>query len=140
MASRQFTVDPAKKKKFLNFILQMPKLRVPDAMKLAMFSNEDIADLGLRHFLQRALPGGTVKAMKVQLGAFFLPEPPPPSHQDQCQKRLVNELVAASSKAATKPVDDLLSTKIDQLVAAATESATSCQPRVIGGRLRRRRQ
>ncbi len=32
MASRRFTVDPAKKKKFLNFILQMPKLRVPDAM------------------------------------------------------------------------------------------------------------
>jgi hypothetical protein len=36
MASRRFTVDPAKKKKFLNFILQMPKLRVPDAMKLAI--------------------------------------------------------------------------------------------------------
>ncbi len=41
MASRRFTVDPAKKKKFLNFILQMPKLRVPDAMKLAMFSDKD---------------------------------------------------------------------------------------------------
>jgi hypothetical protein len=53
MASRRFTVDPAKKKKFLNFILQMPKLHVPDAMKLAMFSNEDIADLRLRRFLQR---------------------------------------------------------------------------------------
>jgi hypothetical protein len=45
MASRRFTVAPAKKKKFLNFILQSPKLRVPDAMKLAMFSDEDIADL-----------------------------------------------------------------------------------------------
>jgi hypothetical protein len=86
MASRRFTVDPAKKKKFLNFILQMPKLHVPDAMKLAMFSNKDIADLELRRFLQRALPGGTVKAMKVHLGAFLLPKPPPPSHHDQCQK------------------------------------------------------
>ncbi len=57
MASRRFTVDQAKKKKFLNFILQMPKLRVPDAMTLAMFSDEDITDLGLRRFLQRALPG-----------------------------------------------------------------------------------
>jgi hypothetical protein len=28
MASRRFTVDLAKKKKFLDFILQMPKLRV----------------------------------------------------------------------------------------------------------------
>jgi hypothetical protein len=35
MASRRFTVDLAKKKKFLDFILQMPKIRVPDAMKLA---------------------------------------------------------------------------------------------------------
>ncbi len=124
MASRRFTVDPAKKKKFLNFILQMPKLRVPDAMKLVMFSDEDIADLGLRRFLQCALPGGTVKAMKAHLGAFLLPEPPPPSRHDQCQKRSVYELVAASPKAATEPVDDLLFTKMDQLVTTATKPAT----------------
>ncbi len=124
MASRWFTVDLAKKKKFLNFILQMPKLRVQDAMKLVLFSDEDIADLRLRRFLQRALPGGRVKVMKVHLGAFLLPEPLPPSRHDQCQKRSVDELVAASLKAATKPVDDLLSTKMDQLVAAATKPAT----------------
>jgi hypothetical protein len=129
MASRRFTVDPAKKKKFLNFILQMPKLRVPDAIKLVMFSDEDITNLGLRRFLQRALPGGTVKVMKVHLGAFLPPEPPPPSCHDQCQKPSVDELVAASSKAATKPVNDLLSTKMDQFVAAATEPATrGCPP------------
>jgi hypothetical protein len=69
MASRWFTVDLAKKKKFLNFILQLAKLRVPDAMKLAMFSDEDIADFGLRRFLQRAVPGSTVNAMKVHLAA-----------------------------------------------------------------------
>jgi hypothetical protein len=63
-----------RRRSFLNFILQMPKLRVPDAMKLAMFSDEDIADLGLRRFLQRALPGGTVKAMKAHLGAFLPPQ------------------------------------------------------------------
>ncbi len=62
--------------------------------------------------------------MKAHLGAFLLPEPPPPSRHDRCQKRLVDELVAASLKAATKPVDDLLSTKMDQLVAAATKPAT----------------
>jgi hypothetical protein len=129
MASRWFTVDPAKKKKLLNFILQMLKLRVPDAMKLAMFSDEDIADLGLRRFLQHALPGGTVKAMKAHLGAFLPPEPLPPSCHDQCQKQPVYELVAASLKAATKPVDDLLSTKMDQLVTAATKPATrGCLP------------
>jgi hypothetical protein len=128
MASRRFTVDPAKKKKFLNFILQMPKLCVPDAMKLAMFSNEDIADLGLRRFLQRALSGGTVKAMKAHLGAFLPPKPPPPSCHDRCQKRSVDELVTASLKVATKPVDDLLITKTDQLVAAATKPATRGRP------------
>jgi hypothetical protein len=77
MASRRFTVDPAKKKKFLDFILQMPKLRVPDATKLAMFSDKDVANLGLRRFLQRALPGGTVQAMKAHLGV------PPAPDRDQ---------------------------------------------------------
>ena len=48
MKSRLFTVDPAKLKKFLNVMLQAPKLRVPDAMKLANFSDEDITDLSLR--------------------------------------------------------------------------------------------
>jgi len=83
MASRRFTVDPAKKKKFLNFLLQSPKLRVPDAMKLANFSDEDIADLALRRFLQRALPGGTVKAMKAHLGDYLLPPKPPPPDRAQ---------------------------------------------------------
>jgi hypothetical protein len=61
MKSRQFTVDLAKLKKFLNVMHQAPKLRVPDAMKLANFSDEDIADLSLRRFLQHSLPGGTTR-------------------------------------------------------------------------------
>ena len=131
MASRRSTVDPAKKKKFLDFILLKPKLRVPDAMKLAMFSDEDIADLGLRRFLQRALPGGTVQAMKAHL-AGVPPAPDRDQRHDQRKKRSVDEAVAATSKkAATKPVDDLLFTKMDQLVAgAATEEPTTrgCPP------------
>ncbi len=43
MKSRQFTVDPAKLKKFLNVMLQAPKLRVPDAMKLALVERNDYA-------------------------------------------------------------------------------------------------
>ncbi len=69
-----------------------------------------------------------MKAMKAHLGAFLLPKPLPPSPHDQCQKRSVNELVAASLKAATEPVDDLLSTKMDQLVATATKPATRGRP------------
>jgi hypothetical protein len=115
MASRRFTVDLAKKKKFLDFILQMPKLRVPDAMKLAMFSDKDIADLGLRRFLQRALPGGTVQAMKAQL-AGVPPATDRDQRHDQRKKRSVDETVL---------VTDLLSTTMDQLVATAAKEPTT---------------
>ncbi len=115
MASRRFTVDLAKKKKFLYFILQMPKLRVPDAMKLAMFSDEDIADLGLRRFLQRAFPGGTVQAMKAHL-AGVPPGPDRDQRHDQRKKQSVDETVL---------VTDLQSTTMDQLVAAAAKEPTT---------------
>jgi hypothetical protein len=115
MASRQFTVDLVKKKKFLDFILQMPKLRFPDAMKLAMFSNEDIADLGLPRFLQRALPGGTVQAMKAHL-AGVPPAPDRDQRHDQSKKWSVDKTVS---------VTDLLYTTMDQLVAAAAKEPTT---------------
>ncbi len=104
MASRRFTVDPAKKKKFLNFILQLPKLRVPDAMKLAMFSDKDIADLGLRRFLQRALPGGTVNAMKAHLAGLLQPQPPPPDCNNRHKKRLIDDVTILNVKC-TPSVD-----------------------------------
>jgi hypothetical protein len=91
MKSRRFTVNPAKLKKFLNVMLQAPKLRVPDAMKLANFSVKDITDLSLRRFLQNSLPGGTIKAMKAHLVGLLSPKPPPPDHHNQCQKRLVDD-------------------------------------------------
>ena len=75
MVSRQFMVDPAKKKKNINILLQVPNLCVPEAMKLAKFTKDDVADLGLRHFLQCALPGGTVNAMKAHV-AQLLPLQP----------------------------------------------------------------
>jgi hypothetical protein len=93
MKSRLFTVDLAKLKKFLNVMLQAPKLRVPDAMKLANFSDEDIADLTLRRFLQHSLPGGTIKAMKVQLVVLLLPKPPPPDCHNQHQKQSVDNSI-----------------------------------------------
>ncbi len=49
MKSRRFMIDPAKLKKFVNVMLQVPKLRVPETMKLANFSDKDITDLSLRH-------------------------------------------------------------------------------------------
>ncbi len=45
MASRRFTVDSAKKNKFVNIFLLMPETGVADAMRSAKFTKEDIADL-----------------------------------------------------------------------------------------------
>ncbi len=45
MASRRFTVDPAKKKEFINIFLLMPESSILNAMKQATFTEEDIADL-----------------------------------------------------------------------------------------------
>ncbi len=99
--------------------------RMPWNWRCSPTRTSQISDWGAS---SSALPEGTVKAMKAHLGAFLLPKPPPPSCHDQCQKQLVDELVAASLKAATKPVDDLLSTKMNQLVAAATKPATRGRP------------
>ena len=76
MTSRQFTVDPVKKQEFINIFLLMPETRVSHAMRKAEFAKKDIANLLLRHFLQRALPGGLIKArlagfLKVIFGGYF---------------------------------------------------------------------
>jgi hypothetical protein len=75
VASRRFTVDSAKKKEFINIFLLMPKSSVLNAMKQAKFTEEDIADLQMWRFLQRALPGGSIKGLKAYI-AGLLPRPP----------------------------------------------------------------
>ena len=62
--SRQFTVDSAKKKKFVDIFLLMPETRVADAMRSAKFTEEDITNLRIRRFLQRALPGRSIQGLK----------------------------------------------------------------------------
>ena len=70
MASRRFTVDSAKKKEFINIFLLMPESSVLNAMKHAKFTEEDIADLRMRRFLQRALPGGSIKGLKAYIAGL----------------------------------------------------------------------
>ena len=67
MASRQFTVDSAKKREFINIFLLMPESSVLNAMRQATFTEEDIADLPLRRFLQCALPSGSMKGLKAYI-------------------------------------------------------------------------
>jgi hypothetical protein len=73
MASRRFTVDSAKKNKFVDIFLLMPETGVADAMQSAKFTEEDIADLQMRCFLQRALPGGLIKGLKAYIAGLLCP-------------------------------------------------------------------
>jgi hypothetical protein len=125
MKSRRFTVNPAKLKKFLNVMLQAPKLHVPDAMKLANFSDEDIADLSLRHFLQHFLPGGRIKAMKVHLVGLLLPKPPPPDRHNQCQKRLVDDSIVNIKRTPSAHGVSTQWPTMKQFLAASSKAATA---------------
>jgi hypothetical protein len=51
----------------------MPETGVTDAMRSAMFTKEDIADLRMWRFLQRALPGGSIKALKTYVAGLHRP-------------------------------------------------------------------
>jgi hypothetical protein len=59
-----------KKKEFINIFLLMPETRFNDAMRKAEFTKKDIADLQLRRFLQRALPGGSTNSL-TPMGSYL---------------------------------------------------------------------
>ena len=75
MASSRFTVDSVKKKEFINIFLLMTESSILNAMKQAKFTEEDIADQQIRHFLQRALPGGLIKGLKAYIARLLPPSP-----------------------------------------------------------------
>ena len=77
MASRQFTVDPAKKKKLVDICLLMPETRVANAMRSAKFTKEDIADHQMRRCLQHALSSGSIKWLNTYIAELL---PPPLRH------------------------------------------------------------
>ena len=87
MASRQFTVDSAKKKKFVDIFLLMPETCVADAMRSAKFTEEDIANLAMRRLLQRALPGGSIQGLKAYVAGLLSPQP----RHDRRPTRLVDK-------------------------------------------------
>ncbi len=83
---RSRSVDPDKLKKVIKTLLNMPNMKVPQAMILARFSHKEVADLSLRRFIQQYLPGITLKGLKVHV---LGPLPPPPWQPD-CSERLCN--------------------------------------------------
>ena len=95
MASRQFTVDLAKKKKFVDIFLLMPETPVADAMRSAKFTEEDIANLTMQRFLQRALPGGLIQGLKAYVAGLLSPQ----QHHNRHPMRLVDDAIVNNVEA-----------------------------------------
>jgi hypothetical protein len=49
---RSRSVDPDKLKKVIKTLLNMPDMKVPQAMLLARFSDKEVANLSLHWFIQ----------------------------------------------------------------------------------------
>ena len=84
---RSTTADPAKLKKLKKIMIQAPTLQLRHAMKAASYSDEEIADIAFRHFLQQALPGGSMKGLRAGVDAR-LPAPPDRSLRRQSRAKL----------------------------------------------------
>jgi hypothetical protein len=59
--------DPAKLKKLIVIFLWMPQIQLQETMQLAKYFDEEIADVAFCRFLQRALPGGSLKGLRVYI-------------------------------------------------------------------------
>jgi hypothetical protein len=83
---RSRSVNPDKLKKVIKTLLNMPDMKVPQAMILARFSNKEVANLSLHWFIQQSLPGKTLKGLK----AHVLGPLPPQPLQPDCSEQLCN--------------------------------------------------
>jgi hypothetical protein len=86
---RSRSVDPDKLKKVIKTLLNLPDMKVPQAMLLAKFSGKEVADLSLRFFIQQSLHGKTVKGLEAHVSG---PLPPPPPQPD-CSEQLCNRAI-----------------------------------------------
>jgi hypothetical protein len=75
-------VDPAKFAKLVKVVRLAPNLFIPDAMKLAEYSNDEIADLSFRRLLQRRLRGGSLDSFR----AIVRAEEAPPLNRNERHK------------------------------------------------------
>jgi hypothetical protein len=100
------TVDPELKKQFIKVFLMSPHSTVINAMRQANFTEENIANIKMRHYLQRALPGGPIKGMKAKILGL---NPPSPDRRQRRQHtpppNLPND--PASNAAPAKEILDL---------------------------------
>jgi hypothetical protein len=87
---RSRSVDPDKLKEVIKTLLNMPDLKVPQAMLLARFSDKEVANLSLRWFIQQSPPGKTLKGLKVHVSGPHPPPPPQPDHGERLCNRAIN--------------------------------------------------
>ncbi len=88
---RSRSADPDKLKKVIKTLLNMPNMKVPQAMLLARFSDEEVANLSLRWFIQQSLPGKTLKSLKAHVSGPLLPPPPQPDRGERLHNCAIDD-------------------------------------------------
>jgi hypothetical protein len=88
---RSRSVDPDKLKKVIKTLLKMPDLKVPQAMLLARFSNEEVANLSLCRFIQQSLSGKMLKGLKAHVSGTLPPPPPQPDRGEWLHNCAIND-------------------------------------------------
>ncbi len=66
-------------------------MQLLEVMELAKYSNEEIADVAFCRFLQCALPGRSLKVLKVYIAGEVAPLPAPPDCSDQRLNHSIND-------------------------------------------------
>jgi hypothetical protein len=83
---RSRSVNPDKLKKVIKILINLPDLKIPQAMLLTRFSGKEVANLSLCCFIWQSLPCKTVKGLKAHVLGPLLPPPPQPD----CSEWLCN--------------------------------------------------
>jgi hypothetical protein len=77
--------DPDKLKQVIKTLIKRQDMKILQAMLLARFLDKKIADLSLRCFIRKSLPGKLVKGLKAHvLGPLRLPSPQPDCTERFC--------------------------------------------------------
>ncbi len=88
---RSRSVDPDMLNKVIKTLLNMPDMKVPQAMLLARFSNKEVANLSLHRFIQQSLPGKTLKGLKAHVLGPLPPPPPQPDRGERLRNHAIND-------------------------------------------------
>jgi hypothetical protein len=78
----------------------LPHLSIPDAMKLAKYSDEEVSNRTLQRFLQRALPGGSINMVR----AILAGEAAPPNRSEQHQRLVIEHTPPPFERSTPPPV------------------------------------